>query len=351
MRLLLAGLLVAVVTPLDLRAQTVVAAEWDFTGGYSGEEIRAASSQLRFFGQAPGKVDFFFETAWGDRWAGDAPILGEMTQGVDPMGTDVFGAAYPYRGQAQVMEVFAERVFRPGGKLLGVRGGRYRTPFGISSRSDFGYSGFTRPPLIRYDGYYALSNNWLEDGAMVTAGVPQLYVEASLSRPHDVGHAIRRDGTNASFRVQGYRGQFIVGASYARSNPYLSSRFAFGRQAFGGVDARWTHPSGLQARGEFVAGHSFEGVSTRGFYVDGLLHRDGMGPFTAVVRGEWLDYTAPSPRAREARRLTIGTRARLPGPVTVQINYLRQHGDLPHLKGHTIDLSATYSLRLNHVLD
>jgi hypothetical protein len=69
------------------------------------------------------------------------------------------------------------------------------------------------------------------------------------------------------------------------------------------------------------------------------------------VRGEWIDYTAPAPRAREARRLTLGTRVRLPGPVTIQLNYLRQRGDLPHIKNHSIDISATYSIRLQHALD
>jgi hypothetical protein len=38
---------------------------------------------------------------------------------------------------------------------------------------------------------------------------------------------------------------------------------------------------------------------------------------------------------------------RLPGPVTLQLNYLRQHGDLPHIKTKSIDLSVTYSLRLD----
>ena len=87
--------------------------------------------------------------------------------------------------------------------MLGVRAGRFRMPFGIYSRSDHGYSGFLRPPLIRYDGYFGVSNNWLEDGAMFTAGVPQLFVEASVSRPHDVGFAIRREGLDASIRVAG----------------------------------------------------------------------------------------------------------------------------------------------------
>jgi hypothetical protein len=343
----LLGFALVTVIAAPVRAQETIAAELDITAGYSGEEVRAAASQLRIFGEGPGRVEFFSEVAWGDRWAGDSPILGNIVSGVDPMGTDVFGAAYPYRGRMQLIELYAERSFRPRGALLGVRGGRFRMPFGIYSRSDHGYTGFLRPPLIRYDGYFGVSNNWLEDGVMFTAGVPQLFVEASVSRPHDVGFAVRETGTDASIRAQGYHGQFVMGASYARSNPYLSRRFAEGRQAFGGVDVRWAHPSGLQARGELLKGHSYEGVSTIGYYIDGIIHRPGMGPFTALVRGEWLDYDAAPTRAREAKRLTLGTRVRLPGPVTLQLNYLRQRGDLPHLKSHSIDFAATYSLRLD----
>jgi hypothetical protein len=343
--LLIVALTIIVAVPAS--AQQTIAAELDMTAGYSGEEVRAAASQLRLFGDAPAGIAFFAEAAWGDRWAGDAPIAGELVSGVDPMGTDVFGAAYPYRGRAQLIELYAERYFRPRGAVLGVRGGRFRMPFGIHSRSDYGYSGFLRPPLVRYDGYFGVSNNWLEDGASFTAGVPRLLVETSVSRPHDVGFAVRRKGTDVSIRAQGYRGQFVFGASHARSNPYLSPRFAVGRQAFTGADVRWAHPSGLQARGEFLKGHSYEGVSTTGWYVDAIVHRPGMGPFTALVRGESLDYTAPAPRDRFARRLTLGSRVRVPGPITLQVNYLRQRGDLPHLKSHSIDFSATYSLRLD----
>jgi hypothetical protein len=159
--------------PARTAAQTI-SSELDVTAGYSGEEIRAAASQLRVFGEAPAGFGFFAEAAWGDRWSGDAPVVGGGLIGVDPMGSDVFGAAYPYSGRVIVMEAYAERYFTPGGALLGVRAGRFRTPFGIYSRSDYGYTGFVRPPLIRYDGYFAVSNNWLEDGVTVTAGKPRL---------------------------------------------------------------------------------------------------------------------------------------------------------------------------------
>jgi hypothetical protein len=341
------GFALAACTAVPVIAQSTIAAELDLTAGYSGEDVRATASQLRLFGKAPGDVDFFAEAVWADRWAGEAPVIGDSLSGADPMGTDVFGAAYPYGGRTMLMEIYGERYFRPRGALLGVRAGRFRTPFGIYTRSDYGYSGFLRPPLIRYDGYFGVSNSWLEEGAMVTAGVPRLFVEASASRPHDVGFAVRRDGLDASVRVQGYKGQFVVGASHARSNPYLSPRFAVGRQAFSGVDVRWAHPAGFQARGELLQGHSYEGVSTIGWYIDGIVHRPGMGPFTALVRGEYLDYEAAPPRARMAKRLTLATRVRLPGPLTLQLNYLRQKGDLPHIKSNSIDFSATYSFRID----
>jgi hypothetical protein len=326
------------------RGQTL-SAEMDVTAGYSGEEIRAAASQIRLFGDGPAGIRYFAEASWAGRWAGDDPVIGGTLIGVDSMGTDVFGSTYPYRRRLQVMEAYAERYFTHRGFLLGARAGQFRTPFGIYTRSDYGYSGFIRPPLIRYDGYFALSNNWLERGAILTAGLPQLFVEASLGRPYDVGTSQRRKGTDGSVRVQGYHGPFIVGVSHARSEPYLPARFAVGRQAFTGVDLRFASRQGVQVKGELVRGHSYEGVSTTGWYLDGILHRPVMGPFTAVVRGESLGYTAPSPRARQASRFTVGTRVRLPWRLTTQVNFIQQHGDMPRIYNKSVDFSVTYSLR------
>lgn len=338
--------IVGVTAPARVHAQTG-SVELDLTTGYSGEAIRAAATQLRAFGEAERKtkIQYFGEVAWGQRWSTSEAVYGSELLGIDRISSDVFGAAYPYGNKIQVVEAYAERTFRPLGALLSVRGGQYRTPFGIYNRSDYGYTGFIRPPLIRYDGYYGLSNNYMERGAMLTAGVPRLYVEASLGKPHDLGSSQRRDGTDGSVRVQGYHKSFIVGVSHARSEPYLPSYFAFGRQVFTGADARWTHQSGTQVSGEFVHGHSFTGVTTNGWYVDGLVHHLGMGPFTAVARVESLVYTAAAPFARSEHRVTLGTRVRLPGYVTAQLNYMHQHGDFPRIYDNSVDFALTYSLR------
>jgi hypothetical protein len=326
------------------RAQTP-SAELDITGGYSGEQISAAAVQGRVFGDtgSRGAIQYFAEAAWGQRWSG--VITGGGNAGADPLASDVFGAAYSYANKVQLVEAYAERYFHPHGAVLGARVGQFRTPFGIHDRSDYAYSGFIRAPLIRYDGYWALSNNYMERGALFTAGVPQLFVESSIGKPHDIGSSQRRDGTDESVRVQGYLGPFIVGVSQVRSEPYLPAAFALGRQVFTGTDVRWAHSFGVQLRGEFLTGHSFDGVSTTGWYVDGFLHHVGMGPFTVVVRDESLDYTAPAPFAESERRFTMGTRVRLPGYVTAQINYMHQHGDLPHLHDSSLDFTFTYSVR------
>jgi hypothetical protein len=322
-------------------------AELDITGGYSHEEIKAAAAQGRVFGtaDAAAAVQYFAEAAWGQRWAGSDDIADGGLIGVDPLGTDVFGAAYPYNKKVQLIEAYAERYFHPHGAILGARGGQFRTPFGIYDRSDYDYSGFIRPPLIRYDGYFALSNNYMERGALFTAGVPQLFVETSVGKPHDIGSSQRRNGTDESVRLQGYYGSFIVGVSHARSEPYFPGAFAHGRQIFTGTDVRWAHSFGVQLRGEFLKGQSFSGVSTTGWYVDGFLHHIGMGPFTVVLRDESLDYTAPAPRARSSRRFTTGGRVRLPAYATAQINYVHQHGDLPHIYDNSVDFTFTYSVR------
>jgi hypothetical protein len=335
-------------TPGSARAQNR-AVELDLTGGYAGEDVRAAATQLRTFGELDprSKVQYFGEVAWGGHWS-SGHVLGGTLIGADPMGSDAFGAAYPYRKEIQLIEAYAERTFRPGRAMLAVRGGQFRTPFGIYNRSDYAYSGFIRPPLIRYDGYFGLSNNYTERGGMVTAGVPQLFVEASLGKPHDLGSSQRRDGVDESIRVQAYHKGFVVGVSHAASEPYLPAFFAFGRQKFTGTDLRWTHRSGVQLRGEFFHGHSFTGVTTNGWYVDGFVHHVGMGPFTAVARAESTDYSAPAPRARAEHRLTLGTRVRLPRYVTLQLNYMQQHGDLPRIADKSVDCTFTYSLRRHY---
>jgi hypothetical protein len=123
-------------------------------------------------------------------------------------------------------------------------------------------------------------------------------------------------------------------------------RFAPGRQAFTGIDVRFASASGIQLRGEAIKGRSFNGVSTTGWYVDGIVHRVGMGPFTAVIRSESLDYIASAPFARTASRFTLGTRVRLPGRITTQVNFVQQHGDMPRIYDSSLDVSITYSLRI-----
>jgi hypothetical protein len=260
--------------------------------------------------------------------------------------SDAFGAAYPYGNRLQVVEAYGERMFRPRDALVSIRAGRFRTPFGISSGSDHAYSGFTRAPLVRYDGYFALSNNFLEHGADVMVGVPRLSFEAGVGRPADIGTAVRRDGTDTMVRLQSYAGPLILGVSHIRTSPYQPASFAFGSADFTGVDARFMR-DGVQLRGEYLTGRPFDGVTTTGWYSDALIHRVGMGPVTAVARVEGLDYDTPvSAFVLHTKRQTVGARVRAMDNLSVQVNWFHQTGQLQNASGSTaLDVGITYTVR------
>jgi hypothetical protein len=323
-----AAVMLAVLVASRAPAQSV-ATELDITGGYSTEGIAAGAAQVRVLGDAVAGIRFFSELSWAARSEDEG---------------DVFGGAYPYGNRIDVVESYVERLFRPGRALVGVRAGRYRSPFGIYGRSDHAYAGFLRPPMIRYDDYFAISNNFLEHGAAVVAGVPQAFVEASVGVPGDISEEKRRPGADTVIRGQAYFRSLIVGVSYFRSQPYMPAAFALGHMVFTGVDARWTS-NGVQLRGEWIAGRPFDGVATRGGYLDASMHRPGMGPVTAVARIERLHYDTVPRHAISAQRATVAARVRLPLRMTAQIAADHQWGRLIQRRPTTLGLALTYSLR------
>jgi hypothetical protein len=329
------SIVAAIVLSASVAAGQSIATEVDVTAGYSTESVSAGATQIRAFGDGPGAIRFFGEVAWGARY---------FPESRPASATDVFGAAYPYQNRAHVIEAYGERTFRPGGALVGVRAGRFRTPFGISTRSDHAYTGFLRAPMIRYDDYFALSNNFLEHGADVIVGAPQAYFEASVGRPSDVGAVHRRPGFDTVLRGQAYYRSVIVGVSHYRAMPYQPEYFAKGRAVFTGVDVRWMY-NGIQLRGEFLSGRPFDGTTTTGGYLDLLVHRVGMGPVTAVARIERLDYDTIPEFVLFARRAMAGARIRIPGGLTAQIAAGHQWRQQIQRDRTAFDFALTYSLR------
>jgi hypothetical protein len=323
------ALLACAIPAIVVQAQSLTVETAASTGISTEEHISAAAAQLRAFGDVKSGVRFFSELAWGARSDSES---------------DVFGAAYPYANRLQVIEAYGERLFRPKRALLNIRGGRYRTPFGISNGSDHGYTGFLRAPLIRYDGYFALSNNFLEHGADVVAGVPRLTVEASVGRPADVGTAVRRPGIDSVIRIQTFAGPFIAGISRMQTAPYLPEQIAPGTSAFTGVDLRWMH-AGMQLRGEWVTGRPFDGTTTKGWYGDATLHRPKMGPITAVARIERLDYDTAPAYSLHMQRQTVGARIRMFDALSAQLNVIHQTGHLAEYGATGLDVGVTYSVR------
>lgn len=336
-RAILVAAIVGLAPVATLQAQ-VLTTEVDLTGGYSSDErLTAAAAQLRVFGETTSQIRFNVEGTWAAR---------------SEDGTDAFGAAYPYGGRLQLSEAYAERVFNRGRGLVGVRVGQYRTPFGIYTRSDYAYQGFLRAPLIRYDDYWSISNNFLERGVNVVAGTSRLSVEASAGVPGDIGTVRRRTGLNRVVRAQGYYKAVIVGVSHINSEPYAPARYASGRLNFTGADVRWAH-GGVQVRGEWIKGRPWSQPATSGWYVDTIVHRRFMGPVTTVFRSEQLDYSSTRSFVYHGstyttwtgRRQTAGARIRLPAGFTAQVGVMRQSDALASY-GHTaLDVGLTYSIR------
>ncbi len=304
-----------------------VAGEVSVTGGASSDSVSAGAAQARIFGDT-GWLTFYGELA------------SAATRGKE---SDAFGAAYPYEGGLHVMEAFGEKLFRGERIIAGVRAGRFRTPFGIYNGSDHAYTGFLRAPLIRYPGYWALSNTFLEHGVNMLAGVPSLQVEFTAGVPADVGEERRRTGADQVWRVQGYRGSLVVGVSRIRTQPYQPAEYAAGDAVFNGVDVRWMH-RGLQVRGEWIDGRPFDGVYTRGGYIDAMLHPRVFGPVTGVLRLETLDYDAGEHSA-SVQRTTVGARVQLAPGLFAQVNAVRQAGVLYGGARNAVDVAFTYTVR------
>jgi len=317
----------AVCLAVSVHAQSV-SLEGTHSAGASTEEIGALGTQLRVFGDVVEGLRFLVEGTWGWRSEDEG---------------DFFGTAYPYGGNVDLMEAYAEYL-REGGLLRSIKGGRYRTPFGIASASDHAYIGFMRPPLIRYGEYFALSNTYLEHGAEIVVGVPRFTVEASLSAPADVGEAIRRDGVTGVLRAQVAAGAWIVGSSYIDTTPYMPERFARGRTRFGGVDVRWM-AGGVLVRGEWLGGQPFDGTTTTGGYGDVIVHRPAMGPVTAFGRVERLAYQAAAPFDLYTHRYTAGARVRVWRTIAASIGVVHQGGELTQAKRTALDVGVTGSWR------
>jgi hypothetical protein len=307
-----------------------ITAEADVTAGATTNDAKAAAIQGRVFGELKYGWQFFTEASWG-KLSGDP--------------TDAFGGAYPYAGRLQAIENYLEGVWHPAQAVVAVKAGRYRTPFGLSARGDHAYSGLDRAPLIRYDGYFGLSNNFLEHGGSVLAGTPAMNVQLSVGTPADVGTVRRRSGVDTVVRAQAYGGPLIVGVSFSRTLPYQPELFAPGHSVFTGIDARYMR-GGIEVRGEWISGHPFDGTRTRGGYADVIAHRRAMGPLTLIARAEYLDYDAIAPFAASGARYSVGARVRLPEGFIAQAAAVTQTGNLAlGAYSSALDLALTYSVR------
>jgi hypothetical protein len=330
MRAFAAAACCACLLPSRMAHGQTITTEAALTAGFSTDDVSAAAVQARAFGDVKGGVRVFAEASWARSSDGN---------------NDAFTAAYPYGNRVEIVEAYGERMFRPRQAIVGIRAGRFRTPFGIFNGSDHAYSGFLRPPLLRYDEYSGVSNSFLEHGADLVIGVPRLTIEAALGAPADVGPVVRRSGLDSVTRLQGYFGPLVAGVSHIRTSPLQSAEVDHGRVDFTGIDLRWTY-NGIQMRGEWMTGHPAEGVTTTGWYADGLIHLDSMGPVTAVARLEQLDTREPEhAEPSSATRQTVGARIRFVGGFSLSVNLVHRRAELRNSRPSSLDVGLTWSGR------
>ena len=181
--------IVVALSPTPLYAQSV-SAETEVTVGRSTDGTTGAAAQVRMFGTTRADWRFFLEATWGQ-------VSGEQY-------SDAFSSAYPYDGRVRPMELYVEKMRHfDGGALVGLRTGRYRTPFGISGRSDHAYLGFMRAPLIRYAWNWALSNTYMDMGADLIVGHGPKAMPACSIVPVARTECARRSRSSSAIRRGG----------------------------------------------------------------------------------------------------------------------------------------------------
>jgi hypothetical protein len=318
--------LVALMLLVSRAAMAAPTSELEVSAGYSTEGVSAVAAQLRAFGDLRSGLRFFAEAA---------------SAGYAGADSDAFAAAYTYDKSWQVTETYLEKQLASGKTISGVRLGRYRTPFGISGRGDYAYTGFLRAPLVRYGDDHTLSNHWIEGGVDFFVGTPRLQMEASLGTPQE-GLQSRRGGLDTLIRLQGYRGALIAGVSYLKTQPYRTDPGIRGAAHFTGVDGRWLR-NGVQLRGEWIGGQPFDGARMHGWYVDAMLHRPALGSVTPLLRYERYQYSTPGER-ESTSRWTTGVRVRMTPALTGSVNVIQQHG-LSGGPGPIVDIGLTHTTR------
>jgi hypothetical protein len=328
-RLSLTVLCVAVA--VNASAQNVTT-EVSGTTGLSSDNVGMAASQVRVFGDLE-RFTFFTEGAW----AASRTWRSAST-------SEAFSTAYPYEG-SHVMDAYVERRLGSGPVFSVIRGGRFRTPFGIHDASDYAYNGFLRAPLIRYEGYWALSNTLFEHGVNVMAGASRLQGELTVGRSADVGDDyFRRAGTDVVLRAQTYAGPLVFGVSHLQSSGY-NLPFATGRMQFTGIDMRWMR-NGVQMRSEWLVGRPWDATRTVGGYLDVMVHRPFMGPATIVGRAETLHYDAGNPLFDSAAHgLSLGTRVKVLRGLFAQVNVTHRPSAPYAPAAIATDVALTYTAR------
>ena len=322
-RTIAAVLTVLAALPAGASAQTAtVSTEADVTVGYSSEDaVSASAAQVRMFGETPSRLRFNVEGTWGNRSSNTTDAFGAAS--------GIPAASSSAKPTSSAWLSASRRPTASGSASIAARSGT-PVPATTPTRGSFA------PRSMRDHGYWAVTNNFLERGVDLMAATQRFSIEASLGTPGDTGIARRRAGLDAVVHAQAHVLGATLGVSRMSSEPYGDTAVSKGRVAFTGVDARWMR-GGVQLRGEWLGGRAWKGTTTTTWDVDASVHRQVMGPITAVIRTERLSFASVTPYAWRdmmcdedwhGLRHSVGARVRLPAGVTAQLSLVRQAEEL-----------------------
>lgn len=217
-----------------------------------------------------------------------------------------------------------------------VRGGRFRSGFGISDWSDFYYNAIISMPLVRFNRlqpYLGLTR--FDTGLDVRSIAGPIEYQVGLI---DVGSTswqwAPKNTTYGVARLQTHFGALIVGSSVL--GRIAGSGSDDDTEAYG-LDFRWTADH-LQLRGELVRLHSDDGWSG-GYYVDAFFRPPGLYRTQVGFRTQAVN----SLNGAVSQEQTIGVRQIVTPNLSATLNYGLGSGPASKsLKGWSFEISTAF---------
>ncbi len=228
------------------------------------------------------------------------------------------------------------------GGPLGLRLGRFRSAFGLSTWSDMHYTPIIALPMVRayIDAAPGVPLYRLDRGAELTGGTPKVEYHLALVDSDESDWNVAPKTINTGIGGLQWSGEHLIVGLHGLVKKAVDD----GRQAeIADLDFRWTAPR-LIVRGELVTGVQ-GGSGCRGFYVDAFYRPVGLARTQLGLRYQGIDNSGYDGHwGWKSDVLTIGARQILNKYLTFTVNY-GAGGHVPAIfgfEGWSAQMMASY---------